>query len=236
MGLLAGRDLAQIDRQPADADLVVLLGRRIGVPADAGAVVLNVTVTGPAAAGFATVYPCEGAPPTASNLNYTTGQTIPNLAISKVGINGTVCVFNQQSTDLVVDVLGYFPASSPFTALLPARLLDTRPNSPTVDGTFAGGGPAAGNTVTTVKVAGRGGVPANAATAVLDVTVTNPGGPGYATVFPCGIDPPLASNLNYIGGQTIPNAVLTEIGTNGNVCIITNQSTDLIVDVNGYFP
>jgi len=55
-------------------------------------------------------------------------------------------------------------------------------------------------------------------------------------VYPCGIEPPLASNLNFTVGQTIPNAVLTKIGTNGDVCILNSQPANLIADVTGYFP
>jgi len=87
-----------------------------------------------------------------------------------------------------------------------------------------------------VHVLGRGGVPAAASTAVLNVTVTEPTAAGYVTVYPCGIEPPLASNLNFVGGQTIPNAVLTKIGSNGDVCIYNSQATHLVADVTGYFP
>ena len=90
--------------------------------------------------------------------------------------------------------------------------------------------------ITTVHIVGRGGVPANAATAVLNVTVTEPTAAGYVTVYPCGITPPLASNLNFVAGQTVPNAVLAKIGTNGDVCIFNSQPTQLIADVTGYFP
>ena len=55
-------------------------------------------------------------------------------------------------------------------------------------------------------------------------------------MYPCGIEPPLASNLNFVAGQTIPNAVLTKIGTNGDVCIFNSQATHLIADVTGLFP
>ena len=209
---------------------------RAGVPPDATSVALNVTVTEPSASGFATVFPCGSTPPTASNLNYSPGQTIPNLVIAKAGVGGAVCIFSQQPTQLVADVLGFFPATTSFSALVPARLLDSRPGFTTVDGTSAGIATRPLATVTTVHVAGRGGVPVNASTAVLNVTVTNPAAPGFVTVYPCGIDPPLASNLNFGGAQTIPNAVLTEIGTNGDVCMFNSQPTDLIVDVNGYFP
>ncbi|MCU1396661.1 MAG: hypothetical protein JWM34_5089 [Ilumatobacteraceae bacterium] len=213
---------------------VVHVAGRSGVPGDASGVVLNVTVTGPVAAGYATVYPCGEQPPTASNLNYLPGLTIPNLVVSKVG-GGSVCIYAQSPTDLVVDVDGYFPATTGYVALDPARLLDTRLGAVTVDGRSAGAGPQPTGSVTIVSVAGRGGVPGAATTAVLNVTVTEPTGSGYVTVYPCGIDPPLASNLNFSAGQTIPNAVVTAVGANGSICIYNSQPTQLIADVTGYF-
>ena len=209
---------------------------RAGVPADAIAVVLNVTVTEAGAAGYATVFPCGSTPPTASNLNYVQGTTIPNLVVAKIGNGGAVCVFTQSTVHLVADVLGYLPTGTTYSPLLPARLLDTRGGFPTIDGVLAGAGVRPLGTVTVVHVAGRGGVPADATTAVLNVTVTEPAADGYATVYPCGIDPPLASNLNFTTGQTIPNAVLARIGTDGNVCIFNSQPTHLVADVMGYFP
>jgi hypothetical protein len=215
---------------------VVQVTGRASVPITASAAVLNVTVTEAAAAGYATVYPCGTQPPTASNLNYSPGTTIPNLVIAKVGTGGRVCVFTQSTAHLVVDIVGFLPAATTYSALVPARLLDTRPGSPTVDGVLAGGGIAPRGTVTVVQVAGRGGVPAGAATAVLNVTVTEPAEAGYATIYPCGIPIPLASNLNFVAGRTIPNAVLSRIAPDGTVCIFNNQQTHLVADVMGYFP
>jgi hypothetical protein len=202
--------------------------------------VLNVTVTEPGAEGYMTVYPCGSQPPTASNLNHIAGQTIPNLVIAKIGDGGKVCVFTQQATHLVADVSGYFPSGTTYGPLLPARLLDTRDGAPTVDGLGAGGGPRPTSAVTVVDVAGRGNVPADAATVVLNVTATGPEAGGFATVYPCTADPansapPLASNLNFTAGQTIPNAVLVQIGDAGKVCIFNSQPMHLIVDVTGAF-
>jgi hypothetical protein len=57
------------------------------IPGTATAVVLNVTVTGPATGGFLTVFP-DGQPlPAVSNLNFTAGETISNLVVVPV-ING----------------------------------------------------------------------------------------------------------------------------------------------------
>ena len=117
----------------------------------------------------------------------------------------------------------------------PARLLDTRPGTKTVDGQFAGTGLRPGTSVLELDVAGRGGVPGDAAAVALNVTVTQPTAAGFVTVYPCGVDIPAASNLNFVAGDTIPNAVIAKLGTNGRVCLYTNVATHLIVDVTGYF-
>jgi hypothetical protein len=98
-----------------------------GVPSDAVAVVLNVTVVNARSTGFATVYPCGQTRPEASNLNYAAGQTIPNLVIAKPGTGGKVCVYSDAAVDLLADVSGFFPAGSGFTPVPnPTRVLDTR--------------------------------------------------------------------------------------------------------------
>ena len=76
--------------------------------ANAKGIAVNVTVDGPAAAGYATVYPCGGQPPLASNLNFAAGQTVANAAISAVGADAKVCVFTTADTRLIVDVTGAF--------------------------------------------------------------------------------------------------------------------------------
>jgi hypothetical protein len=78
-------------------------------------------------------------------------------------------------------------------------------------------------------------VPAGASTVVLNVTVSETQAPGFVTVYPCGIEPPLASNLNYAVRTTAPNAVIVKTGPDGTVCLFNSQPLQLVVDVNGYF-
>ncbi len=81
-----------------------------GVPADAKAVSLNVTVTGTTGAGFVTVFPCDAAQPETSNLNFAGGQTIANAVLATPSAAGTICLFNSIGTELIVDIGGYLPA------------------------------------------------------------------------------------------------------------------------------
>ena len=66
--------------------------------------------------------------------------------------------------------------------------------------------------------------------------MTGPTEAGFVTVYPCGIDPPLASNLNYSVGTTAANAVIVKVGAGGKVCLYNSNPTQLIADVSGYFP
>ncbi|MCU1503713.1 MAG: hypothetical protein JWM12_3067 [Ilumatobacteraceae bacterium] len=80
------------------------------IPADAGTVLLNVTAADPANAGVVTVFPCGSPVPLASNINLQ-GITVPNLVSVKVGDGGRVCVHTTGATDLIADILGYYPGT-----------------------------------------------------------------------------------------------------------------------------
>jgi subtilisin family serine protease len=215
-----------------------------GVPANAQAVILNVTVTNPTAASWLTLFPNNGgAVPTASNLNFSAGETVPNLVIVKVGTGGKVSIFNNAgNTDVVVDVVGYFDGTAPpvgkrFTPLAPSRILDTR-NGTGLSGQF---GPA---TTRQLLVAGVGGVPPSGAVAVvMNTAVTGPTAASWLTLFPTNNPPqmvPTASNLNFSANETVPNLVTVSLGTMtmmpGEVSIYNNAgNVDVVADVNGYF-
>ena len=86
-----------------------------------------------------------------------------------------------------------------------------------------------------VVVAGRGGVPADAIGAVLNVTIVEPCGDGFATVFPAGApNPPLASNSNYRAFQNVAGLVTSQLGVGGAVNVYTQTQADIVVDVVGY--
>jgi hypothetical protein len=207
-----------------------------GVPADAGAVTLNVTVTAPSAASFLTLWPAGQARPLASSLNYTPGQTVPNAVTVKVGTSGNVSVFNAAGTaDVIIDVVGYYDdaAGDGYTSLTPARIQDSRPTGPQV-GPYAT--PWGQGTTRTVTAAGAGGVPGGAAAVVVNVTVTNVTGSSFLTIWPSGQARPLASSLNYTPGVTVANAVTVKVGGAGKISVFNAAGrADVIIDVVGYF-
>ncbi|MFN3235535.1 MAG: PPC domain-containing protein [Pseudomonadales bacterium] len=213
-----------------ELSVLTAFGQSATVPASATAVALNVTVVEPESPGFITVYPCSAGRPLASNINYVAGQVIPNGVIAP-GWSGKVCFYASAPTNLVVDLSGWFQGDA-FTGTTPNRLMDSRntPNSP---------GPGQELIVPVrgvhVTVSGQTQtVPADAVAAALNVVAISPSAPGFITVYPCGVERPLASNINYVAGDVIANNVLAPIGTDGSVCVYSSSRADVVVDLSGY--
>jgi trimeric autotransporter adhesin len=222
--------------RPGGSITQIPIAGRAGVPASATTAVLNVTVTGTADAGFITVFPCGSTQPDASSINYGTDATIANTVVSKLGTGGKVCVFTQAGAHLIADLVGYFPAQTEYEPLNPARLLDTRPAGVTIDSVSQRAGLRPAGSITEVLVGGRGGVRTNRYAVVLNVTVVEPTAAGYVTVYPCTAAPPNASNLNFVAGQTVANAVVVDMSAGYKVCIFNSAPTQVLVDVTGFVP
>jgi hypothetical protein len=212
-----------------------------GVPATGvSSVVLNVTAVSSNGVGYLTAF-ADGAPrPLASNLNFVRGQAVPNRVIVPVGAGGRVDIFNSSgNTNVIVDVGGWFTdatgggTGSRFTPLAPTRIADTRPGS---------GAPLANSTLTTgstrsVPVAGLAGVPGSGVVAVAaNVTVADTNHSSFLTVYPDATGRPLASDLNWVAGQVVPNLAITRLGGNGALAVFNLAGqVDVIVDVFGYW-
>jgi hypothetical protein len=210
------------------------------VPGTATAVALNVTVTSTTANSFLAVYPTGQATPTVSNLNWMPGETIPNLVIVPIGTGGDVTFYNAfGDVDVIADLEGYFSPETTgdtvgsYVPLTPARIADTRTNS---SEPYAGHTLQAGSTLN-IQVTGAGGVPSTGvAGALLNVTVTDTTQQSFLTVFPQGVTMPLASNLNWLAGGTIPNRVVVPVSSSGQITVYNPfGQVDVIVDVDGYF-
>lgn len=218
---------------------------KAGIPADAVAVVLNVTATEATAPGYVQVMPTGRSVAGAySNLNVQyAGQTIPNSAIVPIGDNGSVSFFTQSGTHLVVDVFGYFSkvtgsvSSGRFVPVAPLRRLDTRPES--ARGWSVPIKPYAGLSVAFDAVGGLGPFAQrpSVSAVVLNVTATESTAPGFIQAGPSrGLIPGKSSNLNVTrAGQTIANMVIVPVDSEGWVSLYTQSGTHLLVDILGYF-
>ncbi len=203
-----------------------------------GEVFLNVTITEPDHAGYLTAYECGTAKPLASNLNFAAGETISNLVAVRLAPSfdpfavgeRSICLAPSVSTHLVVDIEATVDLGAAEIALpSPVRALDTR------SGVGAPTGPITAGVPLELQVAGRPGLSADAIAVGLNVIVTEPSAAGFLTVYPCGQPPPLASNVNFSAGETIPNFVIARVGTQGRVCLISNVSTHVVADLAEYF-
>ncbi|HUN32907.1 MAG TPA: hypothetical protein VMU95_12920 [Trebonia sp.] len=208
-----------------------------GVPAyGVTAVVLNLTATGPTASGWVVAYPDGKARPAqGSSVNFTKGETIPNLVTVPVGSDGKVDLYNSAgSVNLVADLQGYYSATgtSQYAADGPVRVLDTRNDT----GGFAS--PVGAGQSIALQVTGQDGVPATGVTAVvLNLTATGPTASSYVTAYPDGTARPAqGSNLNFTKGETIPNLVIVQVGSDGKVDLYNNAGTvNLVADLQGYY-
>ncbi|WP_239111247.1 fibronectin type III domain-containing protein [Phycicoccus sonneratiae] len=210
-----------------------------GVPATGvSAVLVTVVATGTTGTGYLTTFPHGSAAPQASTLNWTAGRTVSNTALVRVGAGGAVDLrVSGTATHLVADVVGWVedaagsPGPGGITPLTPSRVLDTR------SGVGAPARPVPGGSVLGLAVAGRGGVPATGAGAVvLNVTVAGASAGGHVTVSPTDPGPGGTSSLNYATGETVANLVTVGLGPDGGVDLrVTSPGTvRLVADVVGW--
>jgi hypothetical protein len=201
-----------------------------GVPSNAAAYSFNVTVL-PAAGGldYLTVWPKGETQPGVSTLNDNTGTIVANAAIVPAGTeNATAFYAHSNSTNLLVDVDGYFaPTGTGGLSLYPVapcRVLDTRQNH---------GQPFSGEK--TVNVVGSAcAPPSNAAAYIFNATVVPPGPMLFLSLWPDGETQPTVSTLNAKDGFITSNMAIVPT-TNGSIDAYAAALTQLILDISGYF-
>lgn len=222
--------------------LDLLLAGTPGVPADALAIVLNLTATNPTSGTYIQAYPTPAAvsaPPTVSNLNVRAGQTIANLVTVRIGTAGRVRLRNSfGSVDLIADVAGYFSADlagSTYTPVTPVRLLDTR----TGLGEPSGAQPEGPGGLIDLQLTGQAGMPANATAAVFNLTGVAPTAGTYLQAYPTpagGFPVPTVSNVNLAAGQILPNLAAVSIGAGGRVRLRNAAgAVHVVADLAGYY-
>ena len=224
------RNIADGVPLPAGSTIQVRVVGERGVPVSATAVVINLTTTGSNAPGYATAFPNGEPVPNASSINLdAAGQTRANLVTVPIGTDGSIAIFTLASAHLIADLQGYFvpEVASPdgrFTAVSPARLLDTRTAAPRLSRTLD------------LAATGVAGVPASGVEAVvLNLTVTDPVGAGFGAAWPGGTPQPLVSNVNFSAGETRANLVIVPVGPNGTISLATSVDAQLVVDIAGWF-
>jgi hypothetical protein len=195
-----------------------------GVPANATAVALNVAAVN-TNTGHLRVFPTGEPLPTASVINFQTGKNTPNHVIVKVGAGGQVTFFAGNTTNIIVDINGYFTSTGTGATYVPVPTR-TRLQTITIPGVSS----------TNVVVLGAGGIGPDAITAAVDIGALNPTSAGHLRVFPAG-PVPTASTHNFVAGDSRMNLVLVNPGTGGAITIYNASpgSVTITVDTVGYF-
>ncbi|BAN02602.1 hypothetical protein [Ilumatobacter coccineus] len=222
-------------KRTAGSQYEVEFGGRGDVPADAQAVVANVTAIQPEGVGYVTAHACLDPAPLASSLNYTAGVNLGNEVIIGLDDDGHGCLFTSAAAHLTVDVVGFVAADSTYVPVDPARILESRIGDAfvTVDGLSEGIGRTSAGSNTTLQVAGRADVPEHVAAVIVNVTAVRTADTGYVTVHPCLDEIPNSASLNYVAGVNRGNDLIAPVDADGNICLFTSSGVDLTVDVVG---
>ena len=198
-----------------------------GIPATAQAYSLNVTAVPQSDLRYLTTWPTGETRPLVSTLNSPTGEEVANAAIVPAGTSGEISVHVTNDSDVVLDINGYFapPGTGGLSlyTVAPCRVIDTRSGA----GAFSG--------VLTVNVEGSTcAPPATAQAYVFNATAMPDGGLNYLTLWPDGQTQPVVSTLDAGDGAITANMAIVPT-TNGSIDASSTDSTNLILDLSGYF-
>jgi glucose/arabinose dehydrogenase len=209
-------------------------------PANARAALVNITLANTTGWGYVQAWQTRTRRTFTSVLNSTNpNEVVANAAVVGLDADGTFLLTTTMTSDVIVDVLGYFvtsgaTAAGRFVPLGPTRLVDTRFPSDPDDNPWT----PAGDHVD-VDVVGRAGLPTSGVSAVAFTFTALAGAgdqQGWATAYPAGAVRPNASNINTNGNRDVrANLVVVPVGAGGDVSLHEVDVDHLIVDVVGYF-
>jgi hypothetical protein len=185
-----------------------------GVPADATAVWLNLTIADPVVGTVLTAYPGPcGSAPLASNVNARANRSTASAVLVGLGADGSICVRTHSgASHIVVDLAGWFGPGAGgllYDVRQPVRRLDAREQ----------GGPAS-TAAQSVRLDG---------VSILNVTVTGSIASGHVVVEPCGSNQ-VSSLINTAAHEATANVIAVGGDSSGNVCATPSAPAFLIVD------
>jgi hypothetical protein len=205
-----------------------------GIPANAAAYLVNVAVVPSGALGYLTMWPTGLSQPLVATLT-SDGRVKDNSAVVAAGLGGGISVYVTNATHVIVDISGYFVAGNSaaleFYAVTPCRIADTR----NAIGALGGPSLAGGATRSFPILSSSCNIPPTAQAYSLNFSAVPNGPLGYLTAWPAGQTQPQVSALNAPTGQVTANAGIVQAGTGGAVDVYATNTTNLVIDINGYF-
>ncbi len=211
------------------------------IPANAATITGNVTAVQPSGTGFLTIYPSDAPQPLVANTNFQPNENLNNSFTVGVGAqDGAVKIFVSSTTDVVVDVTGYY--APPGTGGLyfhplprPVRLLETRAGN---SGCYNPASPLPGGQNRLQQGTGACDgltIPPEAQALVGNATTVNSQGFGYLTLYPAGAPQPYIASSNYRPGKAVNGPFTVGLSLLGQFNIFPLQTTDLVIDITGYY-
>jgi hypothetical protein len=211
-----------------------------GIPSTAQAYSLNAAMV-PTGHGWITLWPTGQSLPLAASVNSPDGRVKSDGAIVPAGTGGAISVYASVTTQVVLDINGYFvPASGNPTALAfypvtPCRVADTRNAAGTLGGPYMSGG---STRTFPILAASACGIPSSAQAFSLNLAVVPQAGKlGWLTAWPAGQSQPVVASLNDPPGVVLSNAAIVPAPSDnsGQIDIYVTQDTHVVIDINGYF-
>jgi len=200
---------------------------------------LNVMVVPHGGLAYVSLWPTGEDQPLVSTVNSIDGRIKANAAIMPAGYQGAVTVYVTNTTDVILDINGYFQSAgvdtNQFFPLAPCRVVDTRHGSGDLKDPFLVGRVERDFPVLESTCIPQG---ANIQAYSFNFTaVPHPSGHalGYLSVWPAGGQRPVVSTLNNLTGTIVANAAIVPAGSGGGIAVYPEQDTDLVIDINGYF-
>ena len=210
------------------------------IPANAMALVGTAT-TVESGGGHFTLYPSDIAKPNSANSNFAANQILNSLFTVRLGASdGAFKIFVSSDTDIVVDITGYYAPPSASGLYFhplpkPVRLLDTRPGA---SACFMPGAMLQGDSTTSqIGTTTCDGVliPAGAQALTGNATTVSPQANGFLTLYPADAARPLIASANFQPGINLNSPFMVGLSPSGQFNIYVASTTDLVVDVTGYY-
>ncbi|MCJ1713352.1 hypothetical protein [Curtobacterium sp. VKM Ac-2922] len=190
-----------------------------GVPANATAVVVNVEVANPTAAGYVRVT-AAGTDAQVATQEFGAGQSISNLATVKLAPGGVQLKLSAGSATVFLDVSGYYVDGdgATYTPVAASRVFRQQ----------------VGTSPVAVPLAGAGGIPDDATAVAVNTQVEATTANGYVRVTPAGQDPAVAAQV-YTAGAAVSNLVIVKL-VGGAAQVKVSAGTAVVsMDVTGYY-
>ena len=219
----------------------------VDAPAGATAALVNLTAVRPGGETYLTVWEPRTDRPATSNVNAPDADLAANSSIVPVDAQGRILLYAFGTTDVIVDVAGFFvpaptaTAAGRFSAVDPLRLVDTR-LAPSASNSYVRTSKGPQDDFLDVPIVGRGGVPQSASSVALVATALSGANTasGYASVYAGGAAVPATSNVNVNGrkdgvGDRRANLVVAPLGADGSIDVKLFNVEDIVLDVVGWF-